>query len=131
MFTRLKINTATLICTAFVFRLLFANIGIISSSNIRQNNGIINNYFSSVMKRKKNTNIASTQCSYENSAIEICEEDLNNKDNLSKTNPLILIRLIYSFFTNKVVYLKSNNFLDLISCKLSSKKQLTASVLRI
>ncbi|MGZ3900320.1 MAG: hypothetical protein ACXVNM_02180 [Bacteroidia bacterium] len=126
----LKLNTAILICTAFLFRLLFVNINIISSLNTRHNGNSVKSHFSSILKRRKPVDVQNNSSSREYSAIEICEENPNNEDDLSKTNPLILIRILYSFLSNKAVS-KSNVLFDFVNCTLSSKKYLAISVLRI
>jgi hypothetical protein len=130
MWRGLKINTSIVICATFVFRLLFVNIGLISSLNSHQNNATIKSHFSSVLKRRKIDTI-DVSSSKEKSVIEICEEDLDDDDDQTKTNPFFFIQFLYSFLADKTVSLKSNNFFDFVSCKLSSRKYLSISVLRI
>lgn len=96
MLGRLKINTATLICLAFIFRLLFVNIGFIASSNTNQNNNIIKRHFSTVIKkRRKSVDPINNSVSLGYSPLEILEEDSNNDDQF-KLNPFFLIHVFYS-----------------------------------
>ncbi|MFL5752774.1 MAG: hypothetical protein ACJ76F_05160 [Bacteroidia bacterium] len=130
MFRSIKISTALLICATFMFRLLFVNVGIVSA-NTRQNNAFMKAQFSSLMKRRKSDNTLNTSSAREYSVIEICEEDFNDEDKLSKTNPLILVGVLNSFLINKVASLKSNILFDFLNCKYPSRKYLAISVLRI
>lgn len=131
MLGSLKIKTALLICTAFAFRLLFVNIGIISSLNTHLNSTFINTHFSTIMKRRRNVDPLNNSGVREYSQIEICEENSNSKDNLFKTKLFFLLKTIYFFLPNKVYTLKSSALFDFANSKLSSKKYLAISVLRI
>jgi hypothetical protein len=127
----LKIKTALLVCTAFVFRLLFVNIGIIPTFNTPLNNTFINSHFSTIMKRRKNVDPLNNSGVREYSQIEICEQNSNNKDTLFKTKLFLLLKTIYSFLPNEVYSLKSSALFDFVNSKLSSRKYLAISVLRI
>jgi len=131
MLGSLKINTAILICSAFLFRLLFVNIGFISSLTTPQNKSFIKSQFSSSQKRRKNADILSNSNVKVYSIIEICEENSNDEENFSKANPFIFIQFLYSFFANKIASSKSNALFDFLNCNLSPRKYLTISVLRI
>ncbi len=100
MLGRLKINTAILICSAFIFRLLFVNVGIISSLNTHQNNASVKKHFSSVMKRRKHFDPSNHPGNVGYSAVEILEEDSDNEDQF-KANPFYLIHFIYSLAVSK------------------------------
>lgn len=128
---RVKINTALVICLAFVFRLLFLNISVIPSLNTQRNSNFINEHFSTLMKRRKSVDILSNSNTRENSAIEICEENSGGEDDLSKTNPFILARILYSFLADKAVSLRVGSLFNSVHCKLFSRKYLALSVLRI
>ena len=95
MLKSIKINTAILIFSAFIFRLLFVNIGIISSLNTEKNNSFIKAYFSTIMKRSRHFEVLNNSINYEYSAVEICEED-SNDENQFKSNPFF-----YSIVANK------------------------------
>jgi hypothetical protein len=102
MLGRLKINTAVLICSAFIFRLLFVNIGLVSSLNTRQNNSTIKHLFSTVIKkrRKQFDPITNTKNSGY-STVEILEEDSNDEE-LFKLNSFPLLFIFYSKIENKI-----------------------------
>jgi len=131
MFTHLKINTALLICTAFVFRLLFVNIGIIPSLNTPQSNSVIKSHFATIIKkRKKQFDALNNFKSSSSLIVEICEENANEGKSF-KSRSFFLIKILYSFLTNKAPSLKSNALFDFIGYKLPSGKYGTISVLRI
>ncbi len=133
MIKNLKIHIALLVCVVFLFRLLFVNIGIISSLNTKQSSAVAKSILSSVMKkRRKNNEAIVNSYAKEYSVIEICEEENeNDEDNFSKINPFILIGYLYSALANKFDSLKSKIPFDFLNYKLSSKKYLAISVLRI
>jgi hypothetical protein len=131
MIKSFKISTALMVCTVFLFRLLFVNIGILSSLNNRQNNNVVKKHFSFVMKRRKSVDDMNNSAQGQYAEVEICEEDLNDEDNFSKTNNFILISALCSFLSNKVAILKSDPLSGFVQRKLSSKKYLEISVLRI
>lgn len=99
MLRRLKINTAMLICFAFVFRLLTINIGILTSSDGLQKNHSVKNHFTNVLKRR---NIPSGGTGNSDTpVVEICEEDADSED-LFKTNPQSLMQVLYFIFDKSV-----------------------------
>jgi hypothetical protein len=102
MLGRLKINTAALICLAFIFRLLFVNVGVISSLKTNQNNNIIKRHFSTVIKkRSKNVDPINNSTSSGYSPFGILEED-NDNDDQFKLNPFTLIHFFYSRIECKI-----------------------------
>ncbi|MBA2611138.1 MAG: hypothetical protein H0U95_04150 [Bacteroidetes bacterium] len=115
----------------FVFRLLFVNVGIISSLNSKQNTNLLKSFHSTLKKRRRGADSFNNQIKTEYSAIEICEENQEDEDHISKKNPLVLIRILYSFLANKLASLESNSSFDSVNHKLSSKKYLAISVLRV
>ena len=84
MVGRFRINTATLICSAFVFRLLFVNIGILSSFSSQQHIRAIKSHFSTTLKKRRNIETANPFGTTNQAAIEICEEE-SEDNNLLKT----------------------------------------------
>lgn len=101
MFGRLKINTATLICTAFVFRLLFVNIGLLSSFNSQQHSGIIKSHFSATVKKRRNIEAANGFGTTNYAAIEICEEE--SDDNIQLKSFLFApVQQLYFLVANTV-----------------------------
>src|SRR3954469_5808226 len=91
----IKINTALLLCTVFIFRILFVNIGIISSQNTKQNNSSVKTHFSTVIKKRKNFEATNNSGNCDYSLVEICEEDVDDDIHL-KSSPLFLIQVLYS-----------------------------------
>jgi len=101
MLRGLKINTALVICAAFFFRLLFVNIGIVSSLNTHQNKGVVKAHFSSLMKKRRTVEAPNSSGNYEYSAIEICEEGAD-ENNFSKSNPFLFTQVLYSPVAGKI-----------------------------
>ena len=101
MVQNLKINIALLLCMGFVFRILFVNIGVISSLNTLQNNSVIKSHFSTVMKRSKHFDVLSNSIKFEDSLLEICEENPNANKQL-KSNLFFLIQILYSLVTDEI-----------------------------
>jgi hypothetical protein len=131
MFASFKINTAVIICTAFIFRLLFVNIGIISSLNTQQNHGIIKNHFSSAIKKRRNIESSTNSGSASYVVTEICEEDTDD-EKAAKPNPFLFIQVLYSFLSDKInnTLEKIAPFYNYLSYK-SSHRYLAFQVFRI
>ena len=83
------------------------------------------------MKRRKGPDVISKTNTTEYSVIEICEENVNDEDDLSKVNPFVLVRSLYSFFADKLVSSESNLPFDPLNQKFFTRKYLAVSVLRI
>lgn len=99
---KIKINIAVLICTAFVFRLLFVNIGLVSSLNTSQNKFTIKRHFSTVIKKRRKQLDPVTTCNSNGySSVEILEENTNNEE-LFKLNAFPLLFLFYSKVEHKM-----------------------------
>ena len=91
----LKINTATLICFAFIFRLLFVNIGIVSSLNTIQGNHHLKTGYSNVLKQSgKSIEPLTKPVNFGFSPLEILEEDSDN-DHHFKLNPYTLVHFFH------------------------------------
>ena len=99
MFKSLKINTALLLSAVFIFRILFVNIGIISSFNTQQNKGFLKAHFSSTLKRRKQVEPLHSSAIGQVSIVEICEEGSDDDDDV-KSNPFLPIQILYSLITN-------------------------------
>lgn len=98
----LNINTAFLICTAFVFRLLFVNLGLVSSLNTNQNNSTIKRHFSTVIKKRRKQFDPVTTCKSNGcSAVEILEEDTDDED-FFRLNTFPLLFIFYSKIELKI-----------------------------
>lgn len=102
MLRGIKINTAILICAAFVFRLLFVNVGLASSLNTNQNKSNIKRHFSTIIKkRRKQFDPITNSKNNGYSSVEILEEDSNNEE-LFKLNPFPLLFLLCSKVEHKI-----------------------------
>src|ERR1700757_2027569 len=95
MVKNLKISIALLLGTVFVFRVLFVNIGIISSLNVQQNGSFVKAYFSTTMKKRRHVEVLNKSRSCEYSMAEVYEENPDNDDQL-KSNSFFLIQVLYS-----------------------------------
>lgn len=110
MLGRIKINTAFVICSAFIFRLLFINIGFISS--FIPNTGskaVKNQYLADIKKRRKQFDPISNSKTFGYSAVEILEEDSNDEEQF-KLNPFPTLFIFHSTIENKI-----NNLLKTIT----------------
>ena len=102
MLGRIKINTAVLICIAFVFRLLFVNIGLVSSLNTNHSNSTIKRHFSTVIKkRRKQFDPITSSKNISYSTVELLEEN-SNDDELFRLNAFPLLFLFYSKIELKI-----------------------------
>jgi uncharacterized protein YqkB len=131
MLKPLKINTAIIICIAFIFRLLFVNIGLISSLETQQNNRIIKAHFSSTIKKRRHIQSSNNIVNSGYSTVEICEEDSDEVSQI-KSNPFLLLQFLFSFFSSKIndQVEKINQFYNYLSYK-SSHRYLAFQVFRI
>ena len=95
-----KINTAVLICTAFLFRIVFFNIFVGPSFNARESNGLFKSHSSTVMKRRVNFDADHSE-NFGYSFAELREEEGTNDDNPFETSPFFL-QVLYSLITDKI-----------------------------
>ncbi len=100
MIKTVKINTALLLCTAFIIRILFVNIGIISSLNTQENNVIIKAHYSTIMKRRKLFDALNNSKNCDYSTIEICEEDFDDHNEF-KPSLFFVKQFLYSMVAIK------------------------------
>jgi hypothetical protein len=131
MLRSLKIIPAILICLAIIYRLLFINIDIISSSSDTQQNKIITKtHFSSIMKRKQNVEPSDNSINIGYSIVEICEE-ASDEDFQLKSNIFFPLQILYSF-VSKGIEQNTNKFPSYtdFSCT-SSQRYLINQVFRI
>ncbi len=131
MVTNWKISTAFLLTSVFLFRILFVNIGVISSLNTQQNKSFVKNYFSTTLKKRRQIENATTSTNTPYATVEICEEDAT-EDNVVKSNPFLLIQVIYSFLADKLEgsLKRVTPFLTHLA-NLSSPRYLRLQVIRI
>jgi hypothetical protein len=103
MLTSLKINSALFICSAFIFRLLFVNVGAISSLNTKHTGKPAKSQVTNTLKRRKPCEASGKTENGGRPMLEICESDSDDNDKF-KVKPSLLITLFYFFVTNKVSY---------------------------
>ena len=103
MLGSLKITTAILICSTFIFKLLFINISSIPFFCDQQKSESIKTNFSIKTERNKTPEVTSDlkDCGY--SITEDCEEDSNDDDQL-KLNSFFLVQILYSLSADNVEY---------------------------
>lgn len=131
MFTNWKISTAFLLASVFLFRILFVNIGIISTLNTQRNKGTITTYFSSTLKKRRQIENVNSTTNSPYAGVEICEED-TSETNTTKSTSFFLLQVLYSFFTNKIGdSLKRSAVFSAFQLYSSSPRYLTLQVIRI
>jgi hypothetical protein len=98
----LRTNTALLLCTAFILKMLLLNVGFAASANTRPYIAPVKSHLTATMQRRRHfePSADTKTCAYP--VVEICEENDNEEDNHFKPNPLSFLRVFYSFFTDKV-----------------------------
>jgi hypothetical protein len=131
MLGKFKINIAILICLTFVFRLLFVNISLLSASNIQQTNNLLSKYFSTTQKRKRNAETVVRSNATDYTVVEVCEEGLDNEEDLIKANSSVILSTFCSFLKRITSTPKLNRLFDLIKSDLYPKKYLALSTLRL
>ena len=131
MLGKFKINIAILICLTFVFRLLFVNISLLSAPNIQQTNNLLSKYFSTTQKRKRNAETVVRSNVTDYTVVEVCEEGLDNEEDLIKANSSVILSTFCSFLKRITSTHKLNRLFDLIKSDLYPKKYLALSTLRL
>ena len=101
MLTHFKINSALIICLAFIFRVLFVNVGVISALTASQTKTFTKHQFSSGTKKRMIVETQSNSITSENSPMEVCEED-SNEENGAKSYSFFLIQVLFSFASNNL-----------------------------
>jgi hypothetical protein len=128
MFRYFKINTALVICLAFIVRLLFLNLGVFSStyntSDLRAKHSF------NLKKRKTSTEIKEVATTKDYSLTEFCEESDTEDDDL-KINSPVLLSVLYTFINNLGFATKSAFSFDRLKVDLFPKRYLSLSILRI
>jgi hypothetical protein len=128
MFRYLKINTALIICLAFIVRLLFLNIGIFSSALSSDHSRAKHSF--TLKKRKTSAEINTVSDSRDYSCVEFCEEDSDNEDD-QKINTPVILSVLYSFL-HKLSFIPKPIFsFGQIKADLFPKRYLSLSILRI
>ena len=131
MLAHFKINSALIICLAFIFRVLFVNVGVISSLTSLQTKAFTKPNLSLNTKRQLIAETPANSVTAENSPMEACEED-SNEENEVKSNSFFLIQVLFSFALNTVdpQLTKTTDFSQYASYT-SSDKLLAFQIFRI
>jgi hypothetical protein len=129
MLKKLKITTATFICLAFIFRLLFINVSLTNAVNSPQSGKLVN-HFTSLQKRKI---VAETVQSHSKdfSIVELLEERTDTEEQQVRLSVVTIFSVLHSFISPVVSSLFSVAAFDNIKCNLFSKRYLSLSVIRI
>lgn len=128
----LKTHIAIFISLAFVFRLLFVNMGLLVSSNTPQSKHLATTCFEHLNKKRKrdmgevdNSNLKTY------SPMDVCEEDTDNEEDLVKASLPPMPSDISTSLKPFAFDPKSTLPFDMIKCELYPKKYLALSILRI
>lgn len=128
----LKTYIAIFISLAFVFRLLFVNMGLLASSATPQSKHLAGTNFAQLNKKRKrdmgevdNSNLKTY------SPMDVCEEDTDNEEDLVKASLPPTPSDISTSLKPLAFDPKSTLPFDLIKCELYPKKYLALSILRI
>jgi hypothetical protein len=133
MYKSFKIKTALLICLAFVFRLLFFNIGAYASLNSPSGQRL-SDHHSSVLKKKRRKELAaSVKSPYasEQQVQALAEESQESEEDDYQFKKASFLFILFSFLKGAFNATKSLVPFDRIKCQLQPKKFLALSVIRI
>jgi len=123
----LKIHTAIFICTAFMLRILYINIGIISSYQSKSTHSH-KSHVSTLTKRKRQFEISENVKNDNYAVVEICEE--NDDDDKFKSKPSLLSQYFNALFSGNLKDpLKAHAYKSF--SYVSSPRYLTYQVFRI
>lgn len=101
MFGNLKINTALFICSAFIFKFLFLNIGAVSSITTHQTTQLTKTRFSTTAKRNRGSEVADHSATSTYSTLEFCEENSKDDDHF-KLNIFLPLLVLYALVAGKI-----------------------------
>lgn len=92
----IKINTAAFICVAFIFRLFILNAGALSAPVSLYNSASLKSNFALEGHTAKSYHASDAAGRQDFPAVEICEED-SDENNELKSNSLLFLPFFYSF----------------------------------
>jgi hypothetical protein len=129
MLKGLKINIAVLVCTAFIFKLLFFNMNALAGVNSLQATIAAKHFTPKLKKRNERAEVQTTD-GKEDVIEQAYDEGIEIEDGsiTLKTPPFATL---YSFLKVLSGSLKLNIPFDFIKCNLYPKKYLALSVLRV
>ena len=134
MFTHfnIKIQFATFVAFAFIFRLLFVNVGLTTYFTSTHNHKLVKSHFSSnIKKRRKQADTSVQEPSVKYSVVDVYEEEIDLEQEFEKANTPAVLAIFYSLFSDIVSSIKRVIPFDYIKCELHPKRYLSLSVLRL
>jgi hypothetical protein len=123
-----KINTATIVFLALMFRLFVVNIYAVSSLKTIQANNLLTFHFSTILKRRQTTNTVANSNLTKFHHTEVCAENSDQQVTLKRLKLIIIKSFFYSIIK---ISSKSYNSFDSIKCKIYPKRYLAFSLFRI
>lgn len=127
-----KIHFSTLVVFAFIFRLMFVNVGFTSVFNLNQNHKLVKTHSSSNIKnRRKQADTSVQDPSVRYSVVDVFEENFDSSQKLEKANTPAVLAIFYSLFSRIISSIKQVIPFDYIKCELQPKRYLSLSVIRI
>lgn len=128
----LKTYIAIFISLAFVFRLLFVNIGLMASASAPQSKSLAMACLAQLnKKRKRDMGEVDNSSLKTYSPMDVCEEDTDNEEDLVKASLPPIASDISTSLRPLAFDPKPKHAFDLIKCDLYPKKYLALSILRI
>lgn len=100
MLGTLKINTALFICSAFIFKFLFLNIGSLHSHST-ENYNLLKNRLSKVIDTQKHFEPVDASQAYECLTTDFFEEDSNDTEQF-KCHALLPVLVLYALLSGDV-----------------------------
>lgn len=130
MFNNLKIHVALVISLAFVIRLLFVNISLVSWLGASHSAATFKT-MSAVKKRDHHVEVVPMSDVRDYNIVEVCEEGSDKEEDLVKVSFPFTLCFFNSLFKNLSYSTASNQEFAYTRCELCPKKYLALSVLRI
>ena len=93
-----KLLTAIVISLAFIFRLLFVNIGLVTSLKASPSGKRLTSHVSKLIKRRRGAEAVVKPNAESYSAVEVCEEDSDTEEDLVKALTAVLLFFLCFFF---------------------------------
>ena len=125
-------NTAALVCLAFIFRLAFVNVAMITSLNGPQTFKSSRTFTSNHYKKKAGGTDAMVRADLNTYPdLQVCDADLGSEKDPTKDKIPSVLSLFHSFFNPQTTVIRSTTPFDLIKCSLYPKKYLSLSILRV
>jgi hypothetical protein len=132
MFARPTIHTAFLICCAFIFKILFVNVSLITSLKNSNTNRLASSHFSSVLKKRRRSVEDAPRVQADlYSFAEYCEEDRDGDDEDQTRDQPLILSFIQALLNPVASSSGAGPPFDSIKGSLYPSKYLAFSILRI